>query len=412
MLDPYLRLKEAVIRDKLSVVKTLLRRFPDLLKAKDASNNGWSLLHYASYYGNYLVCVYLIQLGCDSNGNISTDFTGKCPIHVSIIKGDEQTSHLLLQHFPLTIEYRDFDGNVPLLLACQHGNHKVLNLLISCSANINARNNNGDNGLHLALKNGHLESCKILLQYGLNDSMMNNDNFRPSDVAFTFETQRKFISMTKEVVPFMKITESGSLASANSTKPNSAYWDNASIYMQHMKNSSTTKVSNPISDAIGNPFKSKKQHAKNSTGIYSNGGLKNRTSLVSGAISIATPKERDPAADLRTFNQTKNDDTVTSEGALATPLLSGNNTKILFPFIVKNDSTYSFSNSSLNNVDISSPENDAKVSETLSEENDENKDLNVVSSVANSLAKEEDQQKRQSLLDTVSIAKLRRMSSD
>ncbi len=56
MLDPSVRLRKAIKEDNLLVVKRLLRRFPELLRNTDPSN-GWSSLHYAGYYGHYLICV-------------------------------------------------------------------------------------------------------------------------------------------------------------------------------------------------------------------------------------------------------------------------------------------------------------------------------------------------------------------
>lgn len=433
MLDPYIRLKEAVILDKLSIVKLLLRRYPDLLHSKDANNNGWSLLHYASYYGNYLVCVFLIQLGCDSNYNISKDFTGKCAIHLSILKGDEQTCHLLLQHFPKTIEYKDFEGNSPLLLACKHGHYRILTLLITCTANIKDTNNNGDNGLHISLENGHLECCRILLQYGLHDDVYNNAGLKPSDVAFTFDLQKKFIAMTKEVVPLnnMDILENKSILNNThntnlDNSINSSFSDNSILHLNETANN--ISMTNPISDAIGNPFKSTKTHTKHSSNNLNNTPNNNlkkiSISTTSESFPTSTTKESYSSMDITpdTRNLQKKNDTnsniddgdVDSEGAVATPLLSSSNNKMMFPFAYKNDSNYSFSRTSLNQNDNGSIVDSRRFSDSLSlEEADEDLGHDELTSLKSNDSKIEtrkkDNKKRQSLLATVPISKVRNL---
>lgn len=415
MLDPYIRLKEAIILDKLTIVKLLLRRYPDLLHAKDAHNKGWSLLHYASYYGNYLVCVFLIQLGCDSNDNIAKDFTGKSAIHLSILKGDEQTCHLLLQHFPKTIEYKDFEGNSPLLLACKYGHYKVLTLLISCAANINITNNTGDNGLHMSLKYGHLECCKSLLQYGLNDEMLNNDGLRPDEVAFTFELQKRFLNMVKEVIPLNNndLMDNNSVLN-NNNNANNSLSENSSLQVNETSNILTT---NPISDAIGNPFKSKKPQTKhgNNNGIAY--GRPITVSTTSGSFPTSSTKESEESAENKSYIKKPkegDDDDTNYDGAVATPLLSCNNNKIMFPFALKNDSNYSLPHS-LHHNDISSTADSKKYGDSLSlgdEESAGNDELTSLKSSETIAETKRENNKRKSLLAKVPISKVRNSDSN
>ncbi|XBW36753.1 hypothetical protein QEN19_002330 [Hanseniaspora menglaensis] len=416
MLDPYIRLRDAVVLDKLSIVKLLLRRYPDLLHAKDAQNKGWSLLHYSSFHGNYLVCVYLIQLGCDINGNISRDFDGRTPIHVSVLRGDEQTCHLLLQHYPNAIEYKDFDGNSPFLLACKYGNYKILTLLISCAANIKETNDSGDNGLHLALKNDHLDCCKVLLQSGLNNDMLNNDKMKPSDVAFTFEIQKKFMNTCNEVVPMMGINsiENSNLISSKIDSSSGIFNDNNAINVSELKTFTGIQTSNPISDAIGNPFKSKKiltSHMPSNTFSNTN---QLAISSTNGPVSTPNTKDSDDSSERRIYGKGTNSEDFDIEAAVATPLLSGNNNKLLYPLTFKNDSSYSLSHASINKKENSFNEDEWSRSDDLSFENfdsSENEEVLYFNITDSNNEQKKNLNKRKSLLAKVPISKVRNSDS-
>lgn len=408
MLDPYTRLKEAVILDKLSIVKLLLRRYPDLLHEADYKNNGWSLLHYASYYGNYLICVFLIQMGCDSNNNIRKDFEGNSAIHLSIIKGDEQTCHLLLQHFPATIEFTDSNGNTPLLLACKHGHHKILSLLLSCSANIRARNLDDDSALHMALKHGNLDCCKILLKSGLDSDIMNKAGYKPSDVAFTFDIEKRYLDYVQELEvdnadvytvdthlgnDGMKLTNDSSNYKYKATLPD--------IYttITH-KNGSTITDNNKYTDP--------------STIQKTSGFKKKPTELIYNSTSMEsagpnTNKDNNyNALKINTNNVRSFDDLEEEDGTVATPLLSGNRSNVFFNFNVNQSKNSLVRESSHDSLDkISEKSMESRISENFSSS------ISVDSKQDSILNKDKDElksstnYKRQSILATVPISKVR-----
>lgn len=407
MLDPYTRLKEAVILDKLSIVKLLLQRYPDLLHEADYKNNGWSLLHYASYYGNYLICVFLIQMGCDSNNNIRKDFEGNSAIHLSIIKGDEQTCHLLLQHFPATIEFTDSNGNTPLLLACKHGHHKILSLLLSCSANIRARNLEDDSALHMALKHGNLDCCKILLKSGLESDIMNKAGYKPSDVAFTFEIQKRYLDFVNELEmdktevytvdthlghDGIKLTNDKSNYKSKATLPD--------IYttITHKNSSNITednKYLDPSTTQKTPCFKKKPTEL-----IY------NSTSMES--VGPNTNKDNNyNALKINTNNVRSYDDLEEEDGTVATPLLSGNR-NIFFNYNANQSKNSLVRESSHDSLDkISEKSKESKISGGFSSS------ISIDSKQDSTLNKDKDESKsstnykRQSILATVPISKVR-----
>lgn len=206
--DPSLRLREAIREGNLLIVKRLLRRFPDLLTNIDPSN-GWSSLHYASYHGRYLVCVLLIQLGHDRHEILKT-FKGNTCVHLALMNGHEQTTHLLLQHFPQFINKAGEYGMTPVHIACVHDYFQCLSLLIGVGANLVVKDENGNTPMHLCLEYGSTNCIKMLLSEinTSEESMRNNDDWKPSDVAKTTDLAKYYNKLRKE-----------SLSSDNLKKP-------------------------------------------------------------------------------------------------------------------------------------------------------------------------------------------------
>ncbi|CAG98946.1 Avo2p [Kluyveromyces lactis] len=165
--EPRIRLREAIVQGKLGVVRRILKRWPDLLENID-STNGWSSLHYAAFYGRYLICRHLIQLGHDATAMLKT-YDGDTCIHLAITKGDEQTVHLLLQHFleeGLNLRSSSARRWAPIHIACRSNHSRCLALLLQCGADVTLEDEEGNTGLHVAMEYGAIQCLPILLQCG------------------------------------------------------------------------------------------------------------------------------------------------------------------------------------------------------------------------------------------------------
>jgi len=193
MLSPEIRLRQSIIDGNLLVVKRLLKRFPDLLENIN-SENGWSSLHYAAFNGRYLICVHLISLGHDKFEVLKT-FKQNTSVHLSLMNGHEQTTHLLLQHFPNLLNFPGEDGFTPLHISSIRDYYKCVEMLLTLGANINQLDKDGNNSLHLSMNHGSLQSIKILINYGINLNLKNKNGLKPIDVASTFQVEKFYYKM-------------------------------------------------------------------------------------------------------------------------------------------------------------------------------------------------------------------------
>lgn len=188
MLQPEIRLRQSIIDGNLLVVKRLLKRFPDLLENIDPSN-GWSSLHYAAFNGRYLVCVHLISLGHDKNEALKT-FKQNSSVHLALKNGHEQTTHLLLQHFPKLLDSKGEDGLTPLHISIIGDYYKCVEMLLTIGADIQKIDDEGNNSLHLAMKYGSLQNIKILINHGIDLELKNKNGLKPIDVASSFQVEK------------------------------------------------------------------------------------------------------------------------------------------------------------------------------------------------------------------------------
>ncbi|CCH42226.1 Ankyrin-1 [Wickerhamomyces ciferrii] len=190
MLEPQIRLRQAIKEGNLLVVKRLLKRFPDLLENIDSSN-GWTSLHYAAFNGWYLICVHLISLGHDKNEVLKT-FKQNTSVHLSLMNGHEQTTHLLLQHFPKILNLKGDEGLNPLHISCIKNHFKCVEMLLAIGADLQMCDDDGNNSLHLAMKFGSYQSIKLLIMAGINQNLQNNNGLKPIDVSMSFQVEKYY----------------------------------------------------------------------------------------------------------------------------------------------------------------------------------------------------------------------------
>lgn len=104
-------------------------------------------------------------------------------VHLAIAKGDVARVNELLDHHPELLESRSRNGQTPLLHAVELNRVEIYYALIRRGANVNARGDDGANGLHLAAKHDFQVAAKTLLRAGTSTGTTNRDGFTPEGIA-------------------------------------------------------------------------------------------------------------------------------------------------------------------------------------------------------------------------------------
>ncbi|AMD20905.1 HDR163Wp [Eremothecium sinecaudum] len=233
LLDPSIRLRNAIINNQLIIVRHVLKRWPELLTNIDPSN-GWTSLHYAAFHGHYLLCALLIQKGHDSDGIRRTADGDSC-VHLALINGHEQTTHLLLQHFPQCVQDRNAQGRTPAHIACMGDFHQCLSLLLHVGTDITVGDAEGNTAFHIATIYGSLRCAELLVQQVAGRpeecEKRNNAGWTPAEVAMTFAVQNIFLNYVRDasmrqafqqitpVVPWSVATASSETTAVTSAPP-------------------------------------------------------------------------------------------------------------------------------------------------------------------------------------------------
>lgn len=118
------------------------------------SSDGWYLggatpLLYASYLGNTQIVSALIEAGCDIRAR--DDIDGAMPIHVASANGNDEVINLLLNKDKTLINETDDNG--------------------------------GDSALHWAAMKGKAATVELLVNYGADKKLKNEDGYTAADTA-------------------------------------------------------------------------------------------------------------------------------------------------------------------------------------------------------------------------------------
>ncbi|MDB4341873.1 ankyrin repeat domain-containing protein [bacterium] len=204
--DGYTALHHAANRGNINSINFLISHVADI-NSKDVF--GTTPLHLAVMGGQYESCKKLITAGADINsaGGVrpydtplddALKYDNKELIHflrtkgaktgpeVSIViaasRGDEKMVNFHLGNGG-NVNFKDDNGDTPLITSSMDGHHNVTKLLISNGADINAINNEKRTALHAAVIRRHLVVLNLLIQNSANLNSFDSANKTPLDYA-------------------------------------------------------------------------------------------------------------------------------------------------------------------------------------------------------------------------------------
>jgi len=172
----------AAVNGDTEIVEMLLNRGANI-NAKNWC--GITPLHNAVKSKKMEITEYLLKRGAYVNARNSYNVT---PLHFAVEKGSEEIVRLLLKHgayvnsgcnstfwtghtsvqFGVKETSTPWEGYTPLWLAVKKGHEEVVKLLLESGANVNAQDKDGKTVLHCAVENKEEKVVQLLLECGAN----------------------------------------------------------------------------------------------------------------------------------------------------------------------------------------------------------------------------------------------------
>jgi ankyrin repeat protein len=133
----------------------------ELVKAY--SNDGWTPLHLACFFGQPRVVEALIEKGAAVRAR-STNPMQNTPLHAAAAGRSKDAVRALLEH-GADVNARQEGGWTALHAASQNGDVEMVRLLIAGGADVKIRADNQQNAMDLALTKGHQSVVEVLEAY-------------------------------------------------------------------------------------------------------------------------------------------------------------------------------------------------------------------------------------------------------
>ena len=145
-----LNIWEASMTGNIAVVKDLLAKNP--AEANSFSQDGFTALHLAAFFGHEEVVRHLLGMGVNANA-VAKNMMKVMPLHSAVARNQIEISKLLLDR-GAEVNARQEGGFVPLHAAAQSGNLEMARLLMKHKAEVNAKSDNGKTPLALTREEG------------------------------------------------------------------------------------------------------------------------------------------------------------------------------------------------------------------------------------------------------------------
>jgi uncharacterized protein len=153
---------EACAAGEVERVERLLEA--DGLAIAAYSDDGWTPLHLAAFFGHAKIAEMLLARGADVRAR-SHNPTGNTPLHAALAANHKMVAGLLLGA-GADVNAADAGGWRPLHLAAANSNLESMKLLIAQGADVNAPNGEGVTPYALAQQKNQREAAELLRRHG------------------------------------------------------------------------------------------------------------------------------------------------------------------------------------------------------------------------------------------------------
>ncbi|MFD0711766.1 ankyrin repeat domain-containing protein [Paenibacillus sp. GCM10027626] len=155
---------EASAIGNIPQLKRLFKKSPDFLHSY--SNDGFTPLGLASYFGNEETVNFLLDHGAEVNARSKDNNLNNMAIHAAIAGNHEHVVRTLIANgadINAKCEGKWRLGFTPLHVAGYFGRESIIKLLLENDADKTALNDNGETAYTVAILKGHPESAQLLI---------------------------------------------------------------------------------------------------------------------------------------------------------------------------------------------------------------------------------------------------------
>jgi uncharacterized protein len=160
--DPALAIFAASMRGDTAAIEELLTANRSLVSGM--SEDGWTPLHLAAYFGKRDAARVLLNKGAAVNAR-STNAMQNMPLHAAAAGKHAEIARLLIDR-GASVDARQHGGWTPMHAAALTGDVPLATILVEAGADVSARAENNQRPLDLALTNGQQNMVEFLETHG------------------------------------------------------------------------------------------------------------------------------------------------------------------------------------------------------------------------------------------------------
>lgn len=144
----------------LGRLKRLQSCLSDAAALNSYSQDGFTALHFASYFGQPEAARLLIEKGAKVDA-VANNATQVMPLHSAASSCNLAAARLLVEH-GAPVNARHQGGWVPIHAAAQNGDQEMVDLLLAHGADVDITNNDGKTPAMVAKDKGHVKVASLL----------------------------------------------------------------------------------------------------------------------------------------------------------------------------------------------------------------------------------------------------------
>ena len=140
-----------------------------------ADNDGWTALHHSAQSGSYELVTFFVEKGADIYEKTKA---GENCLHIAACNGHLNLCQTLIDDHGFDKNIADNNGWTALHNSAQSGSYELVKFFVEKGADIHETTKAGENCLHIAARNGHLNLCQTLIDdHGFDKNIADNNGW-------------------------------------------------------------------------------------------------------------------------------------------------------------------------------------------------------------------------------------------